>query len=122
MAVQIDPGNGNLLGTYLRKVKNVTAHWKKLGALLGLDKGRLDGIEEQYRNVVDHCMMEMLDAWLKTNPSNTEEQLEDALKDLHPACTAHHGKTTATCMHVYTCMIQLMHDMFTSRWHYYICR
>ena len=95
MAVQMDPGHGNLLRTYLLKVKNVTAHWKTLGVLLGLDKGHLDCIEEQYRNVVDHCMREMLDAWLKTNPSNTEEQLEDALKKVYPACTirsAHHGK------------------------------
>ena len=95
MAVEMHSGCGNLLNTYLRKVKHVTAHWKMLGALLGLDKCCLDGIEEQYRNVVDNCMLEMLDAWLKTNPSNTEEQLEDALKELSPACrvrSAYHGK------------------------------
>ena len=92
-AVQMD--DGNLLRTYLLKVKDVTAHWKTLGVLLGLKKGHLDSIEEQYRNVVDHCMREMLDAWLKTNPSSSEEQLEDALKKLSPACTvrsAYHGK------------------------------
>ena len=95
MEVQMNQGRGNLLRTYLLKVKHVAADWKILGLLLGLDKGRLDGIEEQYRNVVNHCMMEMLDAWLKTNPSNSEEQLEDALKKLYPACTvrsAGHGK------------------------------
>ena len=75
-----------------------------LGVLLGLDKGRLDGIEEQYRNVADNCMMEMLDAWLKTNPSSNEKQLEDALKELYPARTAHHGKLQS-CMYLH----QLMH-------------
>ena len=95
MAVQMESRHGNLLGTYLLKVKHVTAHWKTLGVLLGLDKGHLDGIEEQYRNVVENCMREMLDAWLKINPRNPEEQLEDALKKLSPVCTvrsAHHGK------------------------------
>ena len=98
----MDPESGNLLGTYILKVKHVTVNWKTLGVLLGLEKGRLDGIEKQYHNVVDDCIREMLDAWLKTNPSNPEEQLEDALKKLSPVCTvrsAHHGKNY---MHAYT--------------------
>ena len=85
----------HLLRTCILKVKDFTAHWKTLGVLLGLKKGRLDCIEDQYHNVVDNCMREMLAAWLKTNPSNTEEQLEDALKKIYPTCTvrsAHHGK------------------------------
>ena len=109
MAEQMDPGHHSLLGTYLLKVKNVTAHWKMLGVLLGLKKGCLDGIEKQYHHVVGDCMMEMLDAWLKTNPSNTEEQLEDALKKVYPACTVRstsvdHGKNY---MHIH--LIQLMY-------------
>ena len=104
MAEQMQPECGNLLRTYLLKVKHVTANWKTLGVLLGLDKCCLDGIEKQYRNVVDDCMMEMLAAWLQTNPSNTEEQLEDALKKVYPACTVRSGKIY-TCIH----LIQLMY-------------
>ena len=99
MAEQMDPGHHSLLGTNLLKVKNVTAHWKMLGALLGLKKGCLDGIEKQYHHVVDDCMMEMLDAWLKTDPSNTEEQLEGALKKLSPACTVRSAYPGKNYMH-----------------------
>ena len=95
----MDPGHGTLLRTCLLKVKHVTAHWKMLGVLLGLGKGCLDATEAQYRNVVDQCMLEMLAAWLKTTPSNPEEQLEDALKELYPACaSANHGKKA--CMYL----------------------
>ena len=115
----MDSGHdGNLLRTYLLKVKDVTAHWKTLGVLLGLKKGHLDCIEEQYRNVVDHCMREMLDAWLKTNPSSSEEQLEDALKKLSPACTVrstYHGKNYMhipnSINHVCACMCSLQGDI-----------
>ena len=119
MAVQTDPEHKNLLKTYLLKAKNVTAHWKMLGVFLGLDKVHLDGIEAQYHNVVGQCMLEMLDAWLKTNPSNTEEQLEDALKELSPVCrvrSAHHGKNymhTPDSINACVCTY-----VFTSRWHY----
>ena len=66
---------------YFIKTKDHCAHWKELGVLLGIEIPELEGIEADKKKSTD-CLMKMLDIWLKKNPENPEEQLDNALKRL----------------------------------------
>lgn len=75
---------GILLQLY-RQTHKVAA-WKILGLLLRLDKSILDKIERE-RHRVDDCRLEMLHAWLNSNPKDPFRQMKAALEELQPAIT-----------------------------------
>ena len=72
----------NMLQECLLKTREVSVQWKELGVLLNIKKYLLDQIERNYPRDVATCRMEMLHAWLKSNPVNPEAVLGDALKDI----------------------------------------
>ena len=74
-------GDAVLLKCY-QKAKNHTAKWKILGFLLEVKKNTLDSIEIRRSLDVDNCMVDMLEAWLKSNPTNPEEKLDSVLHEL----------------------------------------
>ncbi len=68
-----------------RRTRHVSASWKVLGGLLGLSDNQLEVIKQNNPHSVDERLMKTLDTWLKSNPDNPEEQLDRALKEVHPA-------------------------------------
>ena len=48
---------------------NYSAHWKIIGAVLGIAKGCLDGIESCFPASSFKCCNRMLEMWLETNAS-----------------------------------------------------
>ena len=50
---------------------NYAAHWKVIGTLLGMPKGRLDGIESSFPASSFKCCNKMLEMWLEMNTSIT---------------------------------------------------
>ena len=63
-------------------IHQYAAHWKDLGALLGLKDYKIANIASDYRNqCVDACR-EMLRLWLQSNASPTWGKLDDTIKSL----------------------------------------
>ena len=59
-----------------------SSEWFNLGLYLGLGHGALKAIEANYR-MVDHCMREMLAAWLNgQGGERTKQAIETALSKL----------------------------------------
>ena len=71
-----------MLQKCFKKAKNYTAKWRILGFLLQVKKNTLDSIETSRPRDVDNCMIDMLEAWLMSNPTNPEQDLDTALKEL----------------------------------------
>ena len=57
-------------------------NWKFLGLLLKIEKYLLDEIEKDNPRNVDSCRIEMLHSWLKSNPANPTQALDDALIEM----------------------------------------
>ena len=75
--------SGSLVQEYYRRTRHVSASWRLLGAMLGLQVNRLDVIEQENHSVDDR-LMKMLVTWLWSNPENPEEKLDSALKEVRP--------------------------------------
>ena len=86
---------------FFRKTKGYNVQWKYLGLMLNLDKSDLDTIE--YDNPKDStaCRMEMLHAWLKTNPANPAVMLDNALKEIQKTVQLK-GKNNEYCKYFYS--------------------
>ena len=74
------------------KTKQYGADWRHLGVLLKVKQYRLNDIEKENPTDVTACRMKMLNAWLKSNPSNPERELEAVLGDLRQMLFHAHGE------------------------------
>ena len=72
-----------------RNTRHVSVHWKELGALLNVEKHCLDEIDRDNLRDVVSCRMDMLSAWLRSNPTDPAAELDAALDDLQHKV---HGK------------------------------
>ena len=66
---------------------NYAAHWNVIGTLLGIPKGRLDGIESGFPTNVFWCCNRMLKMWLEMNTSATWKDVIAAIDS--PAILPH---------------------------------
>ena len=82
--------NNDMFHLCYRNTRHVSVHWKELGALLNVEKYRLDEIDKDNPRDVVSCRMDMLSAWLKNNPADPEKQLDAALDILQ--CNVHGEK------------------------------
>ena len=64
---------------YTLLTPNYAAHWKVIGILLNIPKGRLDGIESSYPASSFRCCNKMLEMWLETNTSVTWKDVITAI-------------------------------------------
>ena len=65
---------------------NYSAHWKIIGALLGIPKGHLDGIEATFPASPFKCCNRMIEMLLETNTSVTWKDVITAIDS--PAITS----------------------------------
>ena len=56
------------------------AHWRVIGTLLDISKGRLDGIERSFPSNAFWCCNKMLETWLEIDISATWRKLVEALE------------------------------------------
>lgn len=94
----------NKLLQYFHKANHISAKWLMLGFQLGVDKDRLDCIEEE-NSTMDRRLLVMLDFWMKANPDHSEKKIEDALRKCYlPAKNGNLSnqglKVTLTRIHV----------------------
>ena len=66
------------------------AHWRIIGTLLGISKGRLDAIERTFPANATWCCNKMLDTWLEIDISATWRKLIEAIDSpaVMAACNA----------------------------------
>ena len=77
----------------LDKTEPFSKHWKELGARLRLEMYILDEIEINRPRDVGRCRMDMLDAWLKSDPADPAAELDAALDDIQRTV---HGEENIT--------------------------
>ena len=75
------PVGDKQLSTIFRELIDVAAHWKNIGALLGVPHRKLDVINANTGDVRD-CLREMLHMWLTLVPLPTWEDLAKLWKYL----------------------------------------
>ena len=56
-----------------------SAHWRIIGTLLDISKGRLDAIERTFPANVTWCCNKMLDTWIEIDTSVTWRTLVEAI-------------------------------------------
>ena len=67
------------LGCVLEGVLDAAAQWYNLGLKLNVSTATLDSIQEDF-TATQHCLREMLKAWLNTGDNPSWKTLIDALK------------------------------------------
>ena len=71
------------------------AHWRDIGALLGIKKGILDGIERNFPSNVSWCSNELLEKWLESNKDASWQKLIQAIDKLAVTTSATANLSTA---------------------------
>ena len=74
--------NNDMFHVCYRNTRHVSVHWKELGVLLNVEKHCLDEIDRDNPRDVVSCRMDMLSAWLRSNPADPAAELDAALDDL----------------------------------------
>ena len=64
---------------YNKVTPEYAAHWRVIGTLLDISKGRLDGIERSFPCNAFWCCNKMLETWLEIDTSATWRKLIEAL-------------------------------------------
>ena len=82
LAVQACMANNDMFHVCYRNTRHVSVHWKELGVLLNVEKHCLDEIDRDNPRDVVSCRMDMLSAWLRSNPADPAAELDAALDDL----------------------------------------
>ena len=65
-----------------KRTKFLSSEWKQLGTLLKVPPYRLNEIESNHPKNAVKCRMEMLHAWVNSDPKNPEKELDTAMEDL----------------------------------------
>ena len=60
------------------------AKWRLIGTKLGIDTSTLDAIDEDDKKV-EHCLINLIDVWLKAGSKSTRADITDALRSLRVA-------------------------------------
>ena len=74
------------------------AHWKVIGTLLDISKGRLDGIERSFPANAFWCCNKMLEVWLEIDTSASWRKIVQVIES--PAVMAASAYTGATATNV----------------------
>ena len=70
----------SLKDLYQHITPKYAADWKVLGTLLGLPTGELKAIEAGWPNNIKWCCNQMLEKWLKMDPTASWEKLRTAIE------------------------------------------